>query len=205
MKLYDSRLAPNPRRVRWFMVEKDIDQIEIIDVDLMQGAHRTPEYVARAGIAQAPALTMDCGTTITESIAICRYLESLYPEPNMFGRDAKETAVIEMWMRRAEILAALPLMLAVRHGHPALAALETQVPEVAANNRQQAERSLQLFDRRLGESEWLGADRITIADGVLYVGMEFARLVRFAVPEELANLTRWQVAMRSRASAKAGT
>jgi glutathione S-transferase len=205
MQLYDSRLAPNPRRVRWFMVEKSIDDIEVVDVDLMKGAHRTPEYVQRAGIAQAPALTMDDGDTITESLAICRYLESLYPAPNLFGRDAKETAVIEMWTRRAEILAALPLMLAVRHGHPALAALEIQVPEVAANNRQQADRSLALFDRRLAESEWIGADRVTIADGVLYVGMEFARLVRFAVPEELANLTRWQAAMRGRASATAGT
>jgi glutathione S-transferase len=205
MKLYDSRLAPNPRRVRWFMAEKGIGDIEIVDVDLMTGAHRTPEYVGRAGIAQAPALTMDCGTTITESVAICRYLESLYPEPNLFGQDPKETAVIEMWMRRAEMLAAIPLMLAVRHGHPALAALETQVPEVAANNREQAERSLKLFDRRLGESEWIGAERITIADGVLYVGMEFARLVRFKVPEELANLTRWQAAMRERSSATAGT
>jgi glutathione S-transferase len=205
MKLYDSRLAPNPRRVRWFMAEKGIDDIELVDVDLMTGAHRTPEYVGRAGIAQAPALTMDCGTTITESIAICRYLESVYPEPNLFGQGAEETAVIEMWTRRAEMLAAIPLMLAVRHGHPALAALETQVPEVAANNRAQADRSLQLFDRRLGESEWLGAERITIADGVLYVGLEFARLVRFAIPEQLANLTRWQAAMRERASAKAGT
>ncbi len=204
MKLYDSRRAPNPRRVRWFMAEKGIDDIEIADVDLLAGAHRTPEYVERAGIAQAPALTMDDGTTITESLAICRYLESLYPEPNMFGRDAKEMAVIEMWTRRAEMLAAVPLMLAVRHGHPALAALETQVPEVAANNRTQAERSLAFFDRRLGESEWIGADRVTIADGVLYIGMEFARLVRFAVPEELANLTRWQAAMRARASAGAG-
>ena len=113
--------------------------------------------------------------------------------------------MIEMWTRRAEHLTAIPLMLAVRHGHPALAALETQVPEVAANNRQQAERSLKLFDRRLAESPWIAADRVTIADGVLFVGMEFARLVRFAIPEALANLTRWQKAMRERASATAGT
>ena len=138
MQLYDSRLAPNPRRVRWFMVEKGIDDIEVVDVDLLKGAHKTPEYIARAGIAQAPALTMDDCETITESLAICRYLESLYPEPNLFGCDAKEIAVIEMWTRRAEHLAANPLMLAVRHGHPALAALETQVPDVAASNRQQA-------------------------------------------------------------------
>ena len=205
MQLYDSRLAPNPRRVRWFMAEKGIDDIEIIDLDIRAGVHKSPEYVARAGIAQLPSLTLDDGTTITESIAICRYLEALRPEPNLFGGDAKETAVIEMWTRRAEHLTAIPLMLAVRHGHPALAALETQVPEVAANNRQQADRSLALFDRRLAEGEWLGADRITIADGVLFVGMEFARLVRFAIPEALTNLTRWQKAMRERASATAGT
>jgi glutathione S-transferase len=205
MKLYDSRRAPNPRRVRWFMAEKGIDDIEIVDVDLLAGAHRTPEYVGRAGIAQAPALTMDDGTTITESIAICRYLESLYPEPNMFGRDPKETAVIEMWMRRAELLAAYPLMLAVRHGHPALAALETQVPEVGATNRAQAERSLALFDRQLAEHRWIAGERVTIADGVLFVGIDFARMVRFAVPEAHANLTRWVAAMRERASASAGS
>ena len=205
MKLYDSRRAPNPRRVRWFMAEKGIDDIEVIDVDLLAGAHRAPDYVARAGIAQSPALTMDDGATITESIAICRYLESLYPAPNMFGRDPKETAVIEMWMRRAELLAAYPLMLAVRHGHPALAALETQVAEVGAANRAQAERSLNLFDARLGESPWIGGDRITIADGVLFIGMDFARMVRFAPPEDLTNLARWLGAMRERASASAGT
>ncbi|HEX3406859.1 MAG TPA: glutathione S-transferase [Caulobacteraceae bacterium] len=205
MKLYDSRRAPNPRRVRWFMAEKGIDDIEVVDVDLLAGAHRAPDYVARAGIAQAPALTMDDGTTITESIAICRYLESLNPEPNMFGEDPRETAVIEMWTRRAELLAAYPLMLAVRHSHPALAALETQVPELGAANRAQAERSLKLFDARLAESPWIGGERITIADGVLFVGIDFARMVRFTPAEELTNLGRWLGAMRERASASAGT
>jgi glutathione S-transferase len=205
MKLYDARRAPNPRRVRWFMAEKGIDNIEVVDVDLFGGQHKTAEYLARAGIANVPALTLDDGTTLTESLAICRYLESLYPEPNLFGLGPKETAVIEMWTRRAEILAALPLMLAVRHGHPALAALEAQDPAVGDRNRADAERALALFDRRLAGSEWLGSDRVTIADGVLFIGMDFARMVRFQVPEELAHLTRWVAAMRARVSATAGT
>ena len=204
MKLYDSRRAPNPRRVRWFMAEKGVGDIEVVDVDLFAGQHKSAEYLERAGIANVPALTLDDGATITESLAICRYLESLYPEPNLFGRDPKETAVIEMWTRRAEMLAAVPLMLAVRHGHPALAALETQVPEVGESNRAGAERSLELFDRRLAQSEWLGADRVTIADGVLFIGMDFARMVRFQVPQELSHLTRWLGAMRARESASAG-
>jgi len=204
MKLYDSRRAPNPRRVRWFLAEKGVGDIETIEVDLFGGQHKSAEYLERAGIANVPALTLDDGATITESLAICRYLESLHPEPNLFGRDPTETAVIEMWTRRAEHLAAVPLMLAVRHGHPALAALETQVPEVAETNRAAAERSLQLFDRRLAQSEWLGADRVTIADGVLFIGMDFARMVRFQVPQELSHLTRWLGAMRARESASAG-
>ena len=96
-------------------------------------------------------------------------------------------------------------MMAVRHGHPALAVLETQVPEIAQTSRASAERALKLFERRLGESEWVAADRVTMADGVLFIAMEFARMVRFKIPEEMTNLIRWQAAMRERTSAKAGT
>ena len=118
MKLYDSRLAPNPRRVRWFMAEKGIDDIEIDSFDLFGGRHKTPEYLAEVGVPQAPALVLDHGEAITESVAICRYLEALYPEPNLFGVGALETARIEMWTRRAELTAAHPMMTAVRHGQP---------------------------------------------------------------------------------------
>ena len=204
MKLYDSRLAPNPRRVRWFLAEKGIDDLEIVQVDLVTGAHKTPEYLGEVGISNVPALILDDGTALTESIAVCRYLEALHPEPNLFGRDARETAIIEMWTRRAELMAAMPLMQAVRHGHPALAVLETQSPEIADRSRQSAERALALFERQLGKSPWLAADRVTIADGVLFTGIEFSRMVRFKIPEEMTNLTRWLAAMRERASATAG-
>ena len=103
MRLYDSRRAPNPRRVRWVMAEKGIEDIEIVQTDIFKGEHRTPDYLARAGLSNVPALEIDANTTITESIAICRYLESVYPEPNLFGRDPLEIAVIEMWMRRERV------------------------------------------------------------------------------------------------------
>ncbi len=134
MKLYDTPLAPNPRRVRWFMAEKAIDDIEVVSLNLMEGQHKTPDYVGKAGLANVPMLEMDCGTCITESIAICRYLESRYPEPNLFGRTPEETAVIEMWTRRAEMMVATPVMLGVRHTHPALGALEQQVRAVGEHN-----------------------------------------------------------------------
>jgi glutathione S-transferase len=205
MKLYDSRLAPNPRRVRWFLVEKGVEDLDVVQVDLMTGAHKTKEYLDEVGIPNVPALILDDGTALTESIAICRYLEALHPEPNLFGRDPRETAVIEMWTRRAELMAAMPLMNAVRHGHPALAVLETQSAEIADRSRQSAEGALKLFERRLGERPWIAGDRVTMADGILFTGLEFSRLVRFKVPEEMPNVTRWLAAMRERASATAGT
>jgi glutathione S-transferase len=204
MKLYDSYRAPNPRRVRWFMAEKGIDDIEVVMVDVFKGEHRTPEYLAKAGLANVPALEMDDGTTITESVAICRYLESLHPEPNMFGRDPKETAIIEMWTRRVEMLLSTPLMLTVRHSHPALAALEKQVPEIADSNRRGAERALKVFERRLAQSEFLAADRVTIADVLAATAIDFSRMARFAIPEEFANVRRWYDAMMARPAAKAG-
>jgi glutathione S-transferase len=205
MKLYTSRLAPNPRRVRWFMAEKSITDIEIDEFDLFTQRQKSPEYLAEVGAPVAPALVLDDGSVITESLAICRYLESLYPEPNLFGLDPRETARIEMWTRRAELLAAHPLMMAVRHGHPALAALETQIPEISTTSVAQATRSLSMFDGRLAETEWLAGDRLTMADGVLFISLEFARMVRFKIPEHAPNLLRWQAAMRGRDSAAAGT
>jgi glutathione S-transferase len=204
MKLYDSYRAPNPRRVRWFMAEKGIDDIEVVMVDVFKGEHRTPDYLARAGLPNVPMLEMDDGTCITESVAICRYLESLYPEPNLFGRDAREIAVIEMWTRRVEMLLSTPLMLTVRHSHPALAALEKQIPEIAESNRRGAERALKVFDRRLAESEFIAADRVTIADILAATGIDFSRMARFSIPEDFANVRRWYDAMMARPAAKAG-
>lgn len=204
MKLYDSRRAPNPRRVRWFMAEKGIEDIEIVDIDIFGGEHRAPDYVKMAGLPNVPALELDDGTGITESIAICRYLESLHPEPNMFGTTPVETAIIEMWTRRAEMMVATPLMLTVRHSHPALAAIETQVPELAAAQRAGAERAIRVLDRRLGESAFIAAERITIADIVAFTAIDFARMVKFRPAEELTNVTRWADAMRARPAASAG-
>ena len=204
MKLYDSQRAPNPRRVRWCMAEKGITDIEIVPVDIFKGEHRSAAYRGHAGLPHVPALELDDGTTITESVAICRYLESRYPEPNLFGRNAQETAVIEMWTRRAEMLLATPLMQAVRHSHPVLAALEHQVPEVAAYYRSAAERTLPMFDRRLAESDFIAGDRVTIADIVAFTGLDFARMIKFRAAEDLVHIARWAEAMRQRPAAMAG-
>jgi glutathione S-transferase len=204
MKLYDTPLAPNPRRVRWFMAEKGIDDIEIVTLNLMKGDQRQPDYVAKTGLPVAPVLEFDDGTCVAESLAICRYLESCYPEPNLFGRDPQETAIIEMWTRRAELLVAHPLMIGVRHTHPAMAALEQQNAAVGEYNTEGGLKALKVLDRQLAGREWLAADRITIADIVGFVGLDFGRMIKLRPPEELTNVVRWHAAMSARPAAKAG-
>ncbi len=204
MKLYDTPLAPNPRRVRWVMAEKAIEDIEVVTLNLMEGQHKTPEYLAKAGLANVPMLELDDGTCITESVAICRYLESRYPEPNLFGRTPEETAVIEMWMRRGELMVSLPFMNLVRHSHPAMAALEVQSPELAERSRKGGLGGLKVLERRLADTEWLAGDRITIADIVAFSGLDFGRMIKFNVPDDLPQVTRWVAAMRARPAAQAG-
>ena len=205
MKLYTSNRAPNPRRVRWVMAEKGVADVELVEVDILTGEHRQPAYRDKVGVPHLPALELDDGTCISESIAICRYLEAVHPEPNLFGRDAREQAIIEMWTRRCEFYLANPLMLNVRHSHPALAALEAvQSPHVADYNRASAERFMKMLDPHLQGRDFIAADRFTIADIVAVVGLDFARLVRYRPPAEFENLARWLEACRARPAAQAG-
>ena len=204
MKLYDTGFAPNPRRVRWVMAEKGVEGIEIAPLSLMDGEHKAEAYLQKAGVAHVPALELDDGVVITESVAICRYLESRWPEPNLFGRTPEETAVIEMWLRRAEFLVATPFLQWVRHTAPPLAVLEAPNPAVAAYQQAAAMKGMEMLDARLAGRPWIAADRITMADIVGFIGIDFGRLIRFRPPEGLANLNRWAEAMRARPAAKAG-
>jgi len=101
MKLYDGGRAPNPRRVKVFLAEKGIT-VPTEQVDLGKLAHKSPAYTAINPLQRVPALELDDGTIISESIAICRYFEALHPEPPLFGTGPQEAAVVEMWERRIE-------------------------------------------------------------------------------------------------------
>jgi len=129
MKLYDSRMAPNPRRVRIFLAEKGIE-VPTEQVDMMAKQHLTPEYTAINPLQRMPALALDDGTIISESIAICRYFEALRPQPPLFGTGAREIAIVEMWNRRCELNLLFPVAQVFRHSHPAMKELE--VPQVPA-------------------------------------------------------------------------
>ena len=147
-----------------FLVEKNITDVEIVNIDLMQGEHKTPEYRAIAPNSRIPALQLDDGTVVMESTAICRYLESLYPEPNLFGESPMEIASIEMWQCRVHNELMIPLAMGFRHLHPAMAAMENQNKEYGEAQKQIAIKSLGYFNGVLGESEFVAGARYTFAD-----------------------------------------
>ena len=164
MKLYNNEMANSPRKVRMFIAEKNISDIEIINIDLMSGEHKTPEYRAIAPNSRIPALELDDGTVIMESTAICRYLESLYPEPNLFGESAIEIASIEMWQARIYNELMIPLAMAFRHLHPGMSNMEIQNKDYGETQKNIGIKSLKYFDTVLSESKFVAGDRFTFAD-----------------------------------------
>jgi len=164
MKLYNNEMANSPRKVRMFIAEKNISDIEIINIDLMSGEHKTPEYRAIAPNSRIPALELDDGTVIMESTAICRYLESLYQEPNLFGESAIEIASIEMWQARIYNELMIPLAMAFRHLHPGMSNMEIQNKDYCETQKSIGIKSLKYFDTVLSESKFIAGDRFTFAD-----------------------------------------
>lgn len=203
MKLYNSNLAPNPRRVRIFLAEKGVS-IERVEVDLGKLEHKKPEFAALNPFQTIPVLELDDGTRIAESIAICRYIEALWPEPNLFGVTPIEQAMIEMWQRQLELRLLLPIAQVLRHTHPHMAEMENpQVPEWAVVNRPRALQAMAIVDEILGDRPFIAGERFTIADVTGLVALDFARPARIAIPPELVHLNRWHQALKARPSAAA--
>ena len=174
MILYSSKLAPSPLKVLIFLKEKGIlDQVKIIDLDLGKLEHKTPEYKAIAPNSRVPALKLDDGTIILETTAICRYLESLYPEPNLFGENPIEIASIEMWYSRVTYELMVPLMHGFRHTHPHMSQMENQNKEYGLAQRELAVKSLDVYNDVIASREFIAGERFTYADIQMVTSLQF--------------------------------
>ena len=200
MKLYSSKLAPSPLKVLIFLKEKGIlDQVEVIDLDLGKLEHKTPEYKAIAPNSRVPALKLDDDTIILETTAICRYLESLYPEPNLFGENPIEIASIEMWYSRVTYELVVPLMHGFRHTHPHMSQMENQNQEYGLAQRELAVKSLDIYDKIIASREYIAGERFTYADIQMVTSLQFlVRLNRLDI-NDYENLNDYinQVSSRS--------
>jgi glutathione S-transferase len=203
MKLYDGGRAPNPRRVRIFLAEKGIT-VPTEHVDLGKLEQRTPAYTAINPMQRVPSLLLDDGTVITESIAICRYFEALQPDPPLFGRSALESALIEMWSRRVEFHLYIPVSTVFQHLHPAMKALvDPQVPAWGEANRPRIDDFLRFLDGELKSRPYVAGNDFSVADILAMVAVDFMKVSKLTVPEELADLRRWHAAVSARPSAAA--
>jgi glutathione S-transferase len=202
MKLYDSSLAPNPRRVRIFLAEKGIS-VPVEQVDIAKAANRQPDFLARNPMGGVPVLELDDGTCIAESVAICRYFEEIQPAPPLFGTDAKDRALVEMWNRRMEFNLLGNTAGAFRNTHAFFKGRIPQVPEYGAVCKEAAVKQLAWLDGELAGRKFIAGDRYTIADITALVGVDFGRVSDIRIAPEHKNLARWHQEVSARPSAKA--
>lgn len=201
MKLFDAGKAPNPRRVRIFFAEKNIALPELIPVDLAALEQKTDDFVKLNPSGQTPVLVLDDGTALSETMAICRYLEALHPQPPLFGTDPRGQAVVEMWNRRIEFGLYLTAQAVFRHSHPAMAKMEVpQLPDWAEANRPRVLRNLAILDQQLAENAFVCGDTFSVADITAGIVVDFLRWARMAVPTDMVHVARWHGAITARTS-----
>ena len=194
--LHDTPRAPNPRRVRIFMAEKGIT-LPVTQVNIMEG-EQFAAHKDRVGSHNVPALELADGTILTETVAICRYLEALTPEPNLLGQGPLEAAKVEMWSRRVEFQLMLPVASVLRHGNPAMAVMEEQCPDWAEANRPRVAKGLVWLEESLTGKPYLAGERFTLADITAIVTVDFMRTIRTPVPEDRAAAHAWLARVRAR-------
>ena len=203
MKLYNEHNpAPNPRRVRVFLAEKGIS-MPFVHVPMRQGAHKSAEFMEKNSLGQVPVLELDDGSTLSESIAICRYLEELHPAPALFGNDAWQRAQVEMWMRRIEFALMSRIGAVWINTHRYTAHLGTQYKDYGEASRLRSLKALHWLNDELKGREFLATDTFSMADIVALTTIDFATFIGIETPAELTNLQAWHAGVSARPSAGA--
>lgn len=210
MKLYDCKMAPNPRRVRIFIAEKKL-QIPAVEVSIIDGENLKPEYLTVNPRGLLPVLELNDGTRIDETQAICRYLEETHPEPNLMGRTTLERAQIESWQRHMEFDGMTAVSEVVRNsipvfssrGLPGVTQPVAAIPALVERGIQSVKRFYDRLEQRLKESEFVAGSRFTIADITALCVVDVAKnRINVPIPVENKQTQRWYEAVSARPSAK---
>ena len=143
----------------------------------LTGQTRTPDFLAKNSSGAVPVLELDDGSYLSESVAICRYLEGLQPELNLFGRDLREQAEIEKWNRRMELELFAPIARTFQNTSPLFQSRFRQFPEYGEAQRAVAHQRLERMDQELHGHEFVAVDRFTIADITALVAIDFGGIL----------------------------
>ena len=204
MLFYDAvNPAPNPRRVRIYLAEKGLS-VPSETVSIVAGEHKGDAFRAINPLGQIPALQLDDGNVLTESVSICRYFEALHPAPAMFGSGALGMAEVDMWTRRIELRLMVPLAGVWMHTHPFTArVVKPQYTDYGESQKPRVIAAMKEFDRALADRDWLDGKGYSIADIVLLTTVDFAGFVGIGIPDTLTHLTAWHERATARPSAQA--
>jgi glutathione S-transferase len=201
MKLYDSTIAPNPRRVRMFLAEKNLE-VPLVPIDITQKENRQAPFLEKNPIGKLPVLELDDGTYIAESGAICEYLEELQPKPALHGETPEERVVIRMWDRRIELEVMTPLLDGFRHTTPFFEGRIEQSEEYAEICRRTVTKRLAWLDECLGRSDYVAGPAFSVADITLFCALEFGEFVGECYEEaKLPGIAAWRERVAARPSA----
>jgi glutathione S-transferase len=202
MILHDLSAGMHPRRVRIFMAEKGLS-IERREVDAAGGANAMPDFLRLNPLGKLPVLELDDGSAIAESLAICRYLEALHPNPPLMGRTPQASAYTEMWTLRMDHELSQPIALAFVHSSDFYCGRVEQVPEVASWARNRALQSMAWLDGELAERSHIVGDDYTLTDIVAQCACVLGKAVGLRIPPEMTHLSRWFTQVSARPTARA--
>jgi glutathione S-transferase len=203
MLLYHDPRAPNPRRVRIFLAEKGV-AYDTIEVSIAAAEHQKPEFRKKNPLALLPVLELADGRVLRESMAICRYIEELHPEPNLFGADAWERAQIEQWNRHAELELLLPIAQVFRNTNAFWSGRIKQAPEFAEIMRENVCTRFDWIDQELAQREYLAGPRFSVADITALCAIDFGKVSSLRIKADThPNLAAWHARVSGRPSAKA--
>jgi glutathione S-transferase len=202
MKIYDTKTAPTPRRVRIFLAEKNI-QMEYVQVDLQKGENLSKEMRAKNPIGKIPILELDDGTCISESDAICQYFEALQPEPLLFGETPLQKAQIAMWSKQVEFYLFMQIGMCFQHTTAYFKDRMNPIKEYGVEAGINASKLLNVLNSRLENSPFVAGDEFSIADITTMCSIDFGHVVDVRMKEEHIALQEWYKRVSERPSAKA--
>jgi len=203
MLLYHDPRAPNPRRVRIFLAEKNV-AYDTIEVLIATDQHLSVDYRRKHPLSLLPILELGDGRIIRESMAICRYIEECHPEPNLFGADPWERSQIEQWNRHAELELLIPIQNIFRNTNAFWQGRIKQAPEFAAIMTELVGARLEWLDNELSKRTYMAGDRFTVADITALCAIDFGRVAKVRLdPDKHSNLVKWHALVSERPSTKA--
>lgn len=205
--LYLSRTAPNPRKALILLASKgididDMDDLDVVDIDIMLNEHMTDAFTKMNPMQTVPTMMLDDGTVLNDSQAICEYLDRVYGERSVMGNDVVQRAQVCSMRRIAEFEVLYNFMLAFQHSHPSKANRVDQVPEFVEQSIARGVKALQYFDSALQDRDYLINNQLSFADIVLYLGLDFGKVVKVNPAHQGENVARFYTMMNERFSIK---